>query len=172
LKGDTGGCQKPNISTLRSQPHLITSKLNTHNFFFEGEKRGCQLPKNTQMKNKIIPYNPKLREYAKELRKNSTLSEVLLWKEIKGKRLGAEFHRQVPIDEYIVDFYCHELKLAIEIDGCSHDAKYKYDIHRQKKLEKFGITFIRFDDLEVKKDITNVLRALEIVVEELKKASK
>ncbi|GAB4451905.1 MAG: DUF559 domain-containing protein [Bacteroidales bacterium] len=124
-----------------------------------------------RMKNKIIPYNPKLRKYARELRKNSTLSEVLLWNEIKGKALGVEFHRQVPIDKYIVDFYCHELKLAIEIDGCSHDVKYIYDIHRQKKLEKYGITFIRFDDLEVKKDMTNVLRALEVVVDELRKES-
>ena len=48
------------------------------------------------MKNKIIPYNPKLKEYTKELRKNSTLSEVLLWQQIKNKALGVQFHRQVP----------------------------------------------------------------------------
>ena len=73
------------------------------------------------MKNKIIPYNPKLKELARELRKNSTLSEVLLWIKIKGKAMGVEFHRQVPIDNFIVDFYCHELMLTIEIDGSSHD---------------------------------------------------
>lgn len=61
------------------------------------------------MRNKIIPYNPKLKEYARYLRKNSTISEVLLWKKIKNKSLGIEFHRQVPILEFIVDFYCHEL---------------------------------------------------------------
>jgi hypothetical protein len=45
----------------------------------------------------------------------------LLWRQIKGQTLKYEFHRQVPIDEFIVDFYCHELKLAIEIDGDSHN---------------------------------------------------
>ena len=90
------------------------------------------------MKNKIIPYNPKLKELARELRKNSTLSEVLLWLKIKGKAMGVEFHRQVPIDNFIVDFYCHELMLAIEIDGNSHDDKQDYDQNRQQILENFG----------------------------------
>ncbi|MFH1563891.1 MAG: DUF559 domain-containing protein [Nitrospirota bacterium] len=111
--------------------------------------------------NKIIPYNPKLKELARQLRKNSTLSEVLLWNQIKGKAFGYEFHRQIPIDEFIVDFYCHELMLAIEIDGDSHSYKYNYDTARQDKLEKLGVTFIRFNDLEIKKDMDNVLRALE-----------
>ena len=74
------------------------------------------MPRNT-----IIPYNPKLKQFARDLRNNSTLSEVLLWRQIKGQTLKYEFHRQVPIDEFIVDFYCHELKLAIEIDGDSHN---------------------------------------------------
>jgi len=73
------------------------------------------------MANKIIPYNPKLKALARQLRKNSTLSEVLLWQKIKQKGYGVQFHRQVPLLEYIVDFYCHELKLAIEIDGDSHN---------------------------------------------------
>jgi very-short-patch-repair endonuclease len=68
------------------------------------------------------------------LRKNGTLSEVLLWKKIKGKALGVEFHRQVPLLEHIVDFYCHELGLAIEIDGASHVYKYFYDVRRQGVL--------------------------------------
>jgi len=120
------------------------------------------------MRNKIIPYNPKLVQFARNLRNNSTLSEVLLWKQIKGKSLGVQFHRQVPIDEFIVDFYCHELMLAIEIDGNSHDYKYEYDILRQGSMEELGVKFIRFDDLDVKKDMNNVLRALEIKIEELK----
>ena len=87
------------------------------------------------MANKIIPYNPKLKVLARQLRKNSTLSEVLLWQRIKQKAYGIQFHRQVPLLEYIVDFYCHELKLAIEIDGDSHNFKDDYDIKRQKELE-------------------------------------
>jgi very-short-patch-repair endonuclease len=119
------------------------------------------------MKNKIIPYNPKLKEYAKELRKNSTLSEVLLWQQIKNKALGVQFHRQVPMLEYIVDFYCHELMLAIEIDGDSHLYKYEYDIKRQGELEKKGIVFLRFTDLDIKQNMFSVGITLEQVVQEL-----
>jgi very-short-patch-repair endonuclease len=111
-------------------------------------------------RNKIIPYNPKLKQFARELRKNSTLSEILLWQQIKEKSLGYQFHRQIPIDEYIVDFYCHELMLAIEIDGNSHNDKFNYDERRQIKLQSFGVSFIRFDDLNVKKNISGVIRAL------------
>jgi len=56
------------------------------------------------MRNKIIPYNPKLKEYARYLRNNSTLSEVLLWQKIKNKSFEVQFHRQVPLLDYIVDF--------------------------------------------------------------------
>ena len=120
-----------------------------------------------KMKNKSISYNPILRQYAKQLRNKSTLSEVLLWKRIKGKALGVEFHRQVPLSEYIVDFYCHELMLAIEIDGNSHDYKYEQDAFRQNSLEELGIIFVRFSDLSVKKEMENVIRTLEITIEEL-----
>jgi len=119
------------------------------------------------MKNKIIPYNPKLKEYARLLRKNSTLSEVLLWQQIKNKALGVQFHRQVPMLDYIVDFYCHELMLAIEIDGDSHLYKYEYDIKRQGELEKEGVVFLRFTDLEIKRNMFSVGITLEQVVQEL-----
>ena len=118
-------------------------------------------------RNKIIPYNPKLKSFAKHLRKNSTLSEVLLWEEIKNRALGVQFHRQVPIDNFIVDFYCHELFLAIEVDGDSHDFKYEEDLFRQQKLEGLGVQFIRFSDSDIKRDISNVLLCLERKVEEL-----
>jgi very-short-patch-repair endonuclease len=119
------------------------------------------------MKNKIIPYNPKLKEYARMLRKNSTLSEVLLWKNIKNKALGVQFHRQVPMLEYIVDFYCHELMLAIEIDGDSHLYKYEYDVKRQGDLEQQGVVFLRFSDIDVKQNMFSVGLSLEQVVNEL-----
>ena len=120
------------------------------------------------MRNKIIPYNPKLKEYARQLRNNSTLSEVLLWKNIKNKALGIQFHRQVPLLEYIVDFYCHELQLAIEIDGDSHLYKQEYDCKRQGALEQHGIQFIRFSVSAVKNDMFSVGLSLEQVVSELK----
>ena len=124
------------------------------------------------MRNKIIPYNPKLKEYAKQLRNNSTLSEVLLWQKIKNKALGVQFHRQVPIKEYIVDFYCHELMLAIEIDGDSHLYKYDYDQKRQGELELLGITFLRFSDFDVKQNMFSVALALEHVVFEMNSSSR
>ncbi|MEO1013470.1 MAG: endonuclease domain-containing protein, partial [Bacteroidota bacterium] len=110
---------------------------------------------------------PKLKEYARQLRKNNTLAEVLLWKNIKNRALGVQFHRQVPLLEYIVDFYCHELQLAIEIDGESHEFKYEYDARRQGLLEKEGVVFIRFSDIEVKQDMFSVGLALEEKVREL-----
>ncbi|MFT3687382.1 MAG: endonuclease domain-containing protein [Phycisphaerales bacterium] len=113
------------------------------------------------MRNKIISYDPQLKEFARYLRKNSTLSEVLLWQKIKNRSLGVQFHRQIPLLNYIVDFYCHELLLAIEIDGNSHDFKYEYDQFREGELEKAGVRFIRFSDLEVKQNMFNVLLSIE-----------
>jgi very-short-patch-repair endonuclease len=115
-------------------------------------------------KRKIIPYNPKLKPLAKKLRKDMTFSEVLLWNELKQNKMhGYDFDRQRPIDEYIVDFYCKDLMLAIEVDGESHYSEEAYfkDIERQKRLESLGVSFIRFEDLEVKREIANVLRSIE-----------
>jgi len=117
--------------------------------------------------NNIIPYNPRLKFLARELRKNSTLSEVLLWNEIKKKAFGYEFHRQVPLNEYIVDFYCHELLLAIEIDGSTHDYNFDYDNLRQTNLEKYGIKVIRFLDIDVKKSMNEVLRSIENTISQI-----
>ena len=123
------------------------------------------------MRNKIIPYNPKLKEYARYLRKNSTLSEVILWKLLKNRSFGVQFHRQVPLVEFIVDFYCHELKLAIEVDGDSHDYKYTYDVSRQGLLECYGLTFLRFTDLEIKKDMFSVELAIREKIMALSKCN-
>ena len=118
------------------------------------------------MKNKIIPYETHLKEYARNLRNNSTLSEVLLWQHIKKRGFEIQFHRQVPMLNFIVDFYCHEIMLAIEIDGDSHLYKYEYDKFRQGELEKLGVTFIRFSDAEVKNNMFSVLLILEKEIEE------
>lgn len=115
------------------------------------------------MRNKIIPYNPKLKELARKLRKDMTLSEVLLWQELKQKQLlGHDFDRQRPIDNYIVDFYCKKLMLAIEIDGDSHtwERALEKDEQRQKRLESLGVRFLRFDDLDVKKNMPYVLNTI------------
>ena len=115
---------------------------------------------------KIIPYNPDLKDLARQLRKNMTLSEVLLWNELKQKQmLGYDFDRQRPINNFIVDFYCKELQLAIEIDGDTHIYRYDYDEERQRNLEKLGVHFLRFDDIEVKKNMSNVLRVISDWIE-------
>ena len=100
---------------------------------------------------KIIPYNPKLVALAKKLRNNMTLGEIALWREIKGKKLGVRFSRQIPIDQYIVDFYCKDLQLAIEVDGSIHfeEKHQEKDMIRQQKLETLGVTVIRFSDLVI-----------------------
>lgn len=110
-----------------------------------------------------IHYNPKLKPLARKLRNESTLSEILLWEELKTRKmLGYKFLRQKPIGNYIVDFYCSELKLVLEIDGDSHSEEtYEKDMKRQSWLESIGLSVIRFCDLEVKKDMSNVIMSIE-----------
>jgi very-short-patch-repair endonuclease len=122
-------------------------------------------------RNKIIFYNPNLKEKARRLRIKCTPSETLLWSRIRRRSLGHEFHRQVPIDEYIVDFYCRELRLAIDVDGSSHDNKQEYDLLRQRKLERLGVRFLRFDDRDFRRSMNDVLRAITTVIAELEKAN-
>ena len=93
------------------------------------------------------------------LRKESTYSEILLWQEIKNKQLGYQFHR--------LDFYCHELQLAIEVDGKCHDfdLSKQYDVKRQGRLEECGIRFLRFHDERMKGDINKVVEAIKSWIE-------
>jgi len=118
-------------------------------------------------KNKIIGYNPKLKSLARKLRKNSTLAEILLWMNIKNRALGYEFHRQVPMDKFIVDFYCHELNLVIEIDGYTHDYNFVKDTLRQTRLESFGLVVVRFTDADIKKSMNDVIRSLQVIISEI-----
>jgi very-short-patch-repair endonuclease len=115
---------------------------------------------------KIIPYNPKLVDVAKKLRKNMTLGEIALWREIKNKKLGVRFSRQIPIDQFIVDFYCKELQLAIEVDGAIHfkEGHQEKDAKRQLRLESIGVSVIRFSDLDVKNNLGWVLTEIRNVI--------
>jgi len=108
----------------------------------------------------------KTKSISEKLRKNSTLSEILLWKYLKGKQMKSyDFHRQKPLNNYIVDFFYNELMLAIEIDGDSHAQKQVFDFNRQRKLESLGIRFLRFYGSDVKNDIEGVLQVIEIWIE-------
>jgi len=95
------------------------------------------------------------------LRKNSTLAEIILWKELKSKGiLGYDFHRQKPVENYVLDFFCPRLNLAIEIDGSSHENRETQDENRQRKLEMKGITFLRFPDEEIKQNVEGVVEEI------------
>jgi very-short-patch-repair endonuclease len=124
---------------------------------------------------KIIPYNPKLTELAKKLRNESTETEIYLWLKLKGKQMyGYDFHRQKPIDNYILDFFCYDLLLGIEVDGYSHEILevYNKDRIKEKRMNELGITILRFSDFEVLKDMENVIRAIEFFILEFEKNHK
>lgn len=124
---------------------------------------------------KIIPYNPKLKILARELRNNSTMSEIVLWNYLKGKQMsGFDFHRQKPINNYILDFFCNELMLGIELDGYSHNLEevFEKDQKKEKRLNELGISVLRFDDEVVLNDIDNVLRSIENFIESFVNANE
>ena len=116
------------------------------------------------MRRKIIPYNPKLKELARRFRNNPADGERKLWQHLKGKQvLGYDFDRQKPLDKYIVDFFCYDLMLAIEIDGDFHfdeKGRIERDKQRQQRLESFGIRFLRFTSVEVNDNIDGVLQVI------------
>jgi len=106
---------------------------------------------------------------AKELRKNMTSSENALWFYLKGGINGLKFRRQHPIGIYIADFYCHHVKLIIEIDGSIHNEIEIIDSDkiRQKELEELGYTVIRFTNEQVKIELEKVLSEIELTIEKL-----
>ncbi|MBJ6118855.1 endonuclease domain-containing protein [Pontibacter sp. BT310] len=106
-------------------------------------------------------YNQNLKPFARSLRKESTKAEIRLWCEVLSKgKTGYTFLRQRPVGNYIADFLCKELKLIIEVDGCSHNFKTEEDIKQDKDLEILGFTTLRFSDEEVMKDLANVERVI------------
>lgn len=120
---------------------------------------------------KILPYKPHLKAIARKLRQNMTQSEVILWQHLKRKQMaGYDFDRQRPIDEYIVDFYCKELMLAIEIDGASHDSleAQEQDTYRQNRLAAMGVRFLRFQDRDVRQQTHGVLSVIKTWIQQHK----
>ena len=111
---------------------------------------------------------------AEELRKNQTEDEKLLWQRLKRNQLGVRFKRQHPIWMYIADFYCHELKLVIEVDGSIHNVKevIENDMIRQEDIVSFGIRVIRFTNIEVRTDIGSVISRIQTIINELQANQK
>ncbi|MCY1178972.1 hypothetical protein D9M71_158690 [compost metagenome] len=102
----------------------------------------------------------RLRQFAKHLRHHQTDCEQLLWQKLRARQLlDLKFRRQFPCAPYILDFYCPDLKLAIELDGGQHtlDAARKYDQQRTRFLEHKGISVLRFSNLDILQQLENVL---------------
>jgi len=103
--------------------------------------------------------NPIIFERAKAMRENMTQAEKTVWELLKEKKmLGLRFKPEHPIGIFIADFYCHQLKIVIEIDGGIHKSidQREYDIGREAELENWRIKVIRFTNEEVEKDIEHV----------------
>ncbi|WP_236018863.1 endonuclease domain-containing protein [Geomonas propionica] len=117
-----------------------------------------------------LPEN--LRDFARSLRGNQTDAENLLWLLLRNRQLGFKFRRQHPIAGYILDFFCHEAGLCIELDGGQHNsyAAAARDKHRTEKLATLGICVIRFWDHEVLRDTEGVLE--KIYLELAKRAER
>ncbi len=120
---------------------------------------------------KFIPYNTELKEFSRQLRINSTLGEVMLWKMLRGAQMmGYTFNRQKPLGNYIVDFYCKSLNLVIEIDGGSHhfDEVIVKDGIRQEVLEGMGLHLLRFTEQRVRFELPYVVLDIQRHIEALK----
>jgi very-short-patch-repair endonuclease len=110
----------------------------------------------------------KLYQYGRELLQSSTKVEKILWEYLRNRNLdGLKFRRQHPIDKFIADFYCHEKKLVVELDGAVHDDKMnaQYDEARTYELKGSGITVIRFRNSKVENNISFVLDEIRKAIE-------
>jgi len=115
-------------------------------------------------------YNKNLKYLAREKRHNSTFGEILIWKNLLNKsRLGFQFNRQFPFENYILDFICRKLKLVIEIDGYSHNFKQEKDALRDNNLKKLDYDVLRISEHDVKYNFENVQRVVISKIEELKR---
>ncbi len=108
-----------------------------------------------------LPYNPKLKERARALRKAGNLPEVLFWQRVHKKKFkGYDFDRQKIIGNYIVDFFCTNCFVVIEIDGSSHDNKQEYDAKRDTYLKSLGLEVIRIPAQDVLNDLDATMKWL------------
>jgi len=125
-------------------------------------------------KDRIVKYNPALKQLARELRNNSTQSEITFWNAVKTKQFkGLDFHRQKPVGNYIADFYCPAINLVIELDGKSHFEEETLDKDREKEIyfNSIGLNVLRFEDEAIASRINAVLDTIELYVEAFRTGS-
>ena len=98
----------------------------------------------------------------RELRQAQTLQEEILWEHIRNRKLGFKFRRQYSVGGYVLDFYCPEVKLVIELDGLQHSSKDNllYDKERTDFLEIFGCTILRFKNEEINENLEGILSTI------------
>ncbi len=94
---------------------------------------------------------------AKELRREMTPAEKILWEELRANKLGVHFRRQQVIQGFIVDFYCHKTALVVEVDGDIHDLQKEEDERREKVLSALGLRVVRFRNDDVVRDVSAVV---------------
>jgi len=108
-----------------------------------------------------------LKERRQNLRKNMTDTESLLWDKLRNKKLGLKFRRQHSIGIYIVDFYCKEKSLIIELDGEIHLKNKSYDKERYNYLNSLGLNVIRFQNQYIENNIEKVIHNIRLQLETL-----
>jgi len=107
-----------------------------------------------------LPYKQNLKTLSRGLRKNLTDAEKLLWLRVRRKQIkNRQFFRQKPIGEYVVDFYCKDCRLVIEVDGGQHyeDKNIIKDQNREQYLKGLGLKIMRFSNIDVSKNINSVM---------------
>jgi very-short-patch-repair endonuclease len=115
----------------------------------------------------IIPgqkVSKKKLQRSRELRREMTPAEKLLWKEIRANKLGVHFRRQQFIAGFIVDFYCHKADLVVEVDGDIHDLQQEEDARREKVLGEMGLMIVRFRNEDVLKDLPTVVTRIKSLI--------
>ena len=110
------------------------------------------------------PVSKEKLERAKELRREMTPAEKLLWQEVRANQLGVRFRRQQVIQGFIVDFYCHQAGLVIEVDGDVHDLQKEEDERQEKVLTEMGLRIVRFGNDEVMMNVSMVVERITEIV--------
>ena len=103
-------------------------------------------------------------ERAKELRREMTPAEKLLWHQVRAKKLGVRFRRQQVIQGFIVDFYCHKASQVVEVDGDIHDLQEEEDARREKVLGELGLRIVRFRNDEVVGNLSVVVAQIKELI--------
>lgn len=116
---------------------------------------------------KALNNNHSFKNRRKNLRNNMTPQEIILWSRIKNSQIGFKFRRQHGLGPYILDFYCPEKRIVVELDGAHHFKKegIEHDMKRTSYLESLGVRVLRFTNSEINKNLFGILKKIQDVLE-------